>query len=120
MERDFRIEIKNLADMGKEFIKTWRDVEQGKASEAPIERVYFEDIKAFVKILTPRRIEMLKVLHKNGPLTIRALSRVLDRNYKNVHQDIQLLKNIGIVEETDSGLLAAPFDKIVAEIRLAA
>ncbi|MCM2359803.1 MAG: hypothetical protein NDI77_16750 [Geobacteraceae bacterium] len=120
MERDFRIEIKSLDDMGKKFIKAWRDVEQGKAPEAPVERVYFEDIKALVKILTPRRIDVLKTLHENGPLTIRALSRVLDRNYKNVHQDIQLLKNIGLVEETDSGLMAAPFDKIVAEIRLAA
>jgi predicted transcriptional regulator len=45
---------------------------------------------------------------------------MLRRDYKNVHQDIEMLKRIGLVEETESGLVAAPFDKIIAEIKLAA
>ncbi len=120
--RDFRIEIKphSLEDLGKEFSQVWKDAEQGKSPRTPIERVSFENLKALVQILTPKRIEALTVLHENGPLAIRALAKLLHRDYKNVHQDIQMLERIGLVEETESGLVAAPFNKIIAEIKLAA
>ncbi|CAG0992613.1 hypothetical protein ANRL2_03320 [Anaerolineae bacterium] len=122
MNRDFRIEIKShsLEELGKEFSQVWKDAERGKAPRTPVERVSFENLKALVQVLTPRRMEVLSVLHESGPLAIRALAKTLHRDYKNVHQDIQILERIGLVEETESGLVAAPFDKIIAEIRLAA
>lgn len=121
MDRDFKIEIRSqsLEAMGRDFIQAWHDTEEGKVA-APSERVYFEDLKTLVQILTAKRIEVLKVLHENGPLSIRALAKMLRRDYKNVHQDIQLLERIGLVEETENGLVAAPFERIVAEIKLAA
>jgi len=120
--RNFRIEINShsLEDLGKEFSQVWKDAEQGKAPKMPVERVSFENLKALVQVLTPKRIEALSFLHENGPLAIRALAKLLLRDYKNVHQDIEILKRIGLVEETESGLVAAPFDKIIAEIKLAA
>ena len=122
MDRDFRIEIKShsLEELGKEFIHAWKDAEQGKVPKTPVERVSFENLKALVQVLTPRRMEVLSVLHESGPLAIRALAKLLHRDYKNVHQDIQLLERIGLVEETENGLVAAPFNKIVAEIKFAA
>ena len=122
MSRDFKIEIKNhsIHDMGAEFIQVWQDAEKGKVPKPPIERVSFENLKTLVQILTPKRMEVLSVLHDNGPLAIRALAKLLHRDYKNVHQDIQMLERIGLVEETKEGLVAAPFNRIVAEIQLAA
>jgi predicted transcriptional regulator len=122
MARDFKIEIKNqsIHEMGAEFIQVWQDAEKGKVPKTPIERVSFENLKALVQVLTPKRIEVLSVLHDKGPLAIRALAKLLHRDYKNVHQDIQILERIGLVEETREGLVAAPFNRIVAEIQLAA
>jgi predicted transcriptional regulator len=122
MERDFKIEIRSpsLEEMGYEFKEVWRDAEQGIFAKKPIERVSFENLKTLVQVLTPKRIEVLTFLHDSGPLAIRALSKLLHRDYKNVHQDIQILEKIGLVEETKEGLVAAPFNRIVAEIRLAA
>jgi len=122
MNRDFKIEIKShsLEELGKEFSQVWNDATQGNSPETPVERVSFENLKALVQVLTPRRIEALTVLHESGPLAIRALAKLLRRDYKNVHQDMQILERIGLVEETEAGLVAAPFDKIVAEIKLAA
>lgn len=122
MERDFKIEIKSpsLDELGQEFVQVWHDAEQGKLPKKPVERVCFENLKILVQILTPKRIQVLSVLHEQGPSAIRALAKSLRRDYKNVHQDIQILERIGLVEETDGGLVAAPFKKIVAEIQLAA
>lgn len=120
--RDFRIEIKSqsLEDLGAEFTQVWKNAEKGITPRTPIERVSFENLRALVQVLTPKRIEALTVLHESGPLAIRALAKRLHRDYKNVHQDIQILGRIGLVEETDTGLYAAPFEKIIAEIALAA
>jgi len=122
MERDFRIEIKcpSLEEMGKEFVEIWHAAEHGEVPEKPVERVCFENLKILVQTLTPKRIQVLTVLHEEGPSAIRALAKKLRRDYKNVHQDIQILERIGLVEETENGLVAAPFKKIVAEIQLAA
>jgi predicted transcriptional regulator len=122
VERDFRIEIKcpSLEEMGDEFIQVWHAAEQGETPRRPIERVCFENLKVLVQTLTPKRIQVLTVLHEEGPSAIRALAKKLRRDYKNVHQDIQILERVGLVEETKEGLVAAPFKKIVAEIQLAA
>jgi len=122
VESDFRIEIKSptLAEMGQEFIQMWHAAEKGDTPPKPVVRVSFENLKILVQTLTPKRIQVLTVLHEEGPSAIRALARKLHRDYKNVHQDIQILERVGLVEETKEGLVAAPFKKIVAEIQLAA
>lgn len=43
----------------------------------------------------------------------------LHRNYKNVHDDLQLLKRAGLIEEDEQGAFVR-YDKIRAEIDLAA
>jgi len=118
--RDFLIEIKSLEEMGKEFVSVWKNVEAGEVPDKPIERVYFEDVSAVTKILTPKRLTVLKTLHDDGPLSIRALAKLLKRDYKNVNQDITILSGIGLVGKNEEGLYIAPFDRIHLEILLAA
>jgi predicted transcriptional regulator len=43
----------------------------------------------------------------------------LKRDYKNVYQDMKVLENIGLVVRTGNGL-SVPWERIVAEIKLAA
>jgi predicted transcriptional regulator len=73
-----------------------------------------------VRILTPRRFELLKQLRQTGPTSIRALSKALGRDYKNVHADVVELLQIGLIERTDEGLVQVPWDEIDAHLRLAA
>jgi predicted transcriptional regulator len=50
-----------------------------------------------LKVLTPRRLEMIKVLHEIGPVSVRALAGTIKRDYKNVHHNIQVLERVGLV-----------------------
>jgi predicted transcriptional regulator len=120
MDRDFKIEIKDEKEAAQEFINVWKKAERGEMPEKPIERVYFRDLQTLTSLLTEKRLEILKMLHESGAMSIRALSKHLHRDYKNVHQDIQLLVNVGLVEKTEEGLVSVPWDTVVAEIRLAA
>ena len=53
-------------------------------------------------------------------MSIRALSKYLDRDYKNVYQDIQALEQAGLVSRTSAQTLSVPWGRILAEISLAA
>jgi len=120
MDRDIRVEIRDEEESAQEFIKAWQRAEAGEAVEEPVERLYFQDLGALLQALTPRRLELLKRLHDDGSESVRALARKLSRDYKNVYNDVQALERVGLIVRTAGKLLSAPWDRVVAEIRLAA
>jgi predicted transcriptional regulator len=120
MKKNLSISIKGTGDSAKEFVEAWRRVEQGQPPEQPIERLYFEDLATMLKLLTPARLEVLKVLHRAGPISVRALAGRMKRDYKNVHHDLQILERGGLITRSADGRLTAPWKKIIAEIALAA
>jgi len=52
-------------------------------------------------------------------MSIRALAAALKRDYKNVYQDVKLLVTIGLIV-TSKNVLSVPWERIVADVRLAA
>jgi predicted transcriptional regulator len=50
------------------------------------------------KVLTPRRLEILKAVRDHRPESIRALAGLVDRDVKNVADDLALLASLGLVE----------------------
>jgi predicted transcriptional regulator len=95
-------------------------IDTGIIPDKPIERLYFSDMKTLLQNLTPKRFELLNILHQAGPLSILALSKQLKRHYKNVYGDVKTLEMLGLVEKNSDGLYIVPWDEIEATIRLAA
>jgi predicted transcriptional regulator len=120
MKKQLSISIKGAGESAKEFIEALRRAEQGKPAEQPIERLYFEDLATMLKVLTPRRLDVLKLVHQIGPVSVRALAVSMKRDYKNVHHDVQVLERVGLITRSADGRLTAPWTKIIAEIALAA
>jgi predicted transcriptional regulator len=116
MKKHLSVGIKGASESAKEFVEAWRHAEQGQ----PIERLYFEDLATMLKVLTPRRLEALKIVHEIGPVSVRALAGRMKRDYKNVHHDFQVLEQAGLVTRSADGRLRVPWNKIIAEITLAA
>jgi predicted transcriptional regulator len=53
-------------------------------------------------------------------MRIRALARELPRDYKNVHTNVQRLKEIGLVERGEDDNVEVPWDTVEARLQLAA
>ena len=51
-------------------------------------------------------------------MSVRALAKLLERDYKNVHTDASALEAVDLIQRTDEGLLVAPWDVIDAHVRL--
>jgi predicted transcriptional regulator len=118
--RDFKVGIKSVDNYFSEAEEVLRNADNGIFPEQPVERVYFHDVKTFLKYITPKRFELLDNLHHNGATSVRALAKLLNRHYKNVFDDVKLLEQIGLVEKDETGLYSVPWDEVSASFKLAA
>ncbi len=117
--RKIKIGLATEEQVNKEFVQAWHKAEEENL-ERPDERLYFLDTDTFFRVLSKRRIELLKVLHHHGETSIRELSRLLKRDYKNVYQDVQLLIKADLIYQDAMKRITVPWDKLRAEIELAA
>lgn len=105
------IKVENFDAGLKRFQKAWQTGKQQG------EFVTFETVDDILKTLTSRRWELLKMLQAAGPMSPRALARQLERDVKNVHTDVTVLKELNLIEDHEKGL-AVPYDKIEAHLTL--
>lgn len=61
-----------------------------------------------LECLTQKRIEILRAIANSQPDSIRALSRILDRNVKNVFEDLLLLKKHKFISFQEEGKSKKP------------
>jgi predicted transcriptional regulator len=57
-------------------------------------------------------------LRQAGPLTVAELARRLNRDYKNVHTDVNQLIEWMAVERGDDGRVNVPWSEIVVDMKL--
>jgi predicted transcriptional regulator len=119
MKKQITIGVGDAATTAKEFIDAWKLAESGEALQEK-HRLHFENLEVLLKTLSPGRWTLLKKLHANGPMSIRALANDLGRDYKNVHTDVRCLEKIGLIGRTKGDRIKVPWDIVEARLLLAA
>ena len=119
--RKVRVGIKDLKTALNEFVEIGKAVEEGK----PVKKekgVYFTSVEAFRKAITPKRLALLKAIKTEKPSSVRQLSKIAERDVKNVSTDIKFLEQVGLVDikrndETKKEITpSVSYDKILFEI----
>lgn len=72
------------------------------------------------QVLTAKRWELLKVMCRAGPMSIREAARKANRDVKAVHGDITALLDAGVLSRTPEGKVEFPFDAVRVEFLLQA
>ena len=67
----------NAKDMGKRFARAFRRTQAGERFKE--RNVTFLSLQEMMAAITPKRLEMLRVLHKEGADSVMALARTLSR-----------------------------------------
>ncbi|MBI3757361.1 MAG: ArsR family transcriptional regulator [Deltaproteobacteria bacterium] len=79
-------------------------IETGRRVRTQGEWLYFSNVREMGKVLTPKRLELLKLIREQRPESIRSVAELAGRNVKNVSEDLELLTSLGLVEmETHGG-----------------
>ncbi len=111
------VKVGSLEDSLAKFKSAWKRAEKGEKFGTPVEVLSFENASLLMKSLSPKRLELLQMLHALGAVSIRQLAKELDRDYSNVHQDVKALNQIGVILYKD-GKYYVPWETIVTEISL--
>ena len=88
-------------DVSARFIDAWRRTEQGESFNERHQA--FESWDALSRVLTGKRMELLRFVCHNPVPSVRALAKALDRDYSNVHADVQVLTTSGLLDTTGGG-----------------
>ena len=119
MPKTLYVRVSSLEDALDRFEAAWH-LASGRAAPAPLAVLSFADLPLLVKNLTPARWDLLRRLKKSGPLTIFALAKLLQRDYKNVHTDVSRLLELGLLEKNQDGQVSVSWQAVKAELRLGA
>jgi predicted transcriptional regulator len=71
------------------------------------------------RTLAPTRIEIIRAMAGQGPMTVREVARRVGRDVKNVHADLDMLSKNGIIDKTAEGV-TFPYDRIHIEFDIEA
>ena len=85
---------------------------------APYFGVGFKDMSQMLSVFTPKRWDLLATLREQGAMNIAELARVLQRDYKNVHNNVERLMEWLAIERDAQGKVFTPYAEIIVDVHL--
>jgi predicted transcriptional regulator len=82
-------------------------------------RITFPSFELLWKVISPKRLEILRAMAGRGPLAIREVARRVGRDVKAVHGDVQGLLDAGLLEASADGV-AFPYVGVHVDFTLRA
>ncbi len=104
MSENVRVHIGTPGDMGQRFADAWHRAERGEAVDET--NVTFCDLETMLAALTPKRLQLLRYVRRHEVRNVKALAAGLQRNYKNVHKDVEELSKLGLLSRTTDRVVA--------------
>ncbi|MEI9983085.1 MAG: hypothetical protein WDN69_07650 [Aliidongia sp.] len=80
--------------------------------------VTFESWDGLARTLSGKRLELLRHVRREPAASVAELARALGRDYKRVHEDVEILAVAGLLERTAAGGIRAAYDEIRTSISL--
>ena len=107
---------RTLEDIGQDVISAWNKAEKG-VKISPEYILGFQSMGALLKVLTPRRWQLIETLSsQDRPITIYALAKLLGRDYKNVHRDVAVLLQDNLIAQDADKKIFVPWGEIIVSL----
>jgi predicted transcriptional regulator len=119
-KRTLLIRVETDDQWKKRVLETAKRIDRGLPPEEPVARLTFVNQATFLRNLYPKRLQLAMFIRRNGPMSIRELATKLQRDYKNVHTDVQMMIRLGLVKTNRDKLVHVPWDDVIIELALAA
>jgi predicted transcriptional regulator len=102
-------------EASRRFVDAWHRAERGETFHE--RHLAFESWDALARVLTAKRMELLRHVRRHPVTSVRALAKALGRDYSNVHADVQALTAAGLLDASDGGV-RADYDAIETRIAI--
>ena len=115
--RELQVQVgESLDDIAAGVADAWHRMRGGEQVQE--RHVSFDKWEDLVATLTPKRLALLRHVHKTPARSVRALAQALGRDYRRVHDDVEALVSAGLLEKGGGGL-TMDYDSLHAETRVA-
>lgn len=117
-EEDFYQQVRDA------FSRVAKAAQRGKALPKATPVLSFPSIAEMARTLTPKRLELLRLIRRHRPQSARELASLAKRDIKNVSTDLRVLENLGLVEVEEreasrqSKHLRSAFDRLDLHVYL--
>eukprot|EP01039_Chlorochromonas_danica_P012342 gene12342-14090_t len=102
-----------LAEDLDAFRSAWRRAETGETIQENF--LSFESWDALSKVLSGERIRLMRHVRSHPERSVNALAIALKRQYRRVHEDVQILERAGLLDRSHGDVRAA-VDGVRAEV----
>jgi predicted transcriptional regulator len=82
----------------KAMNRTFNELSKPSKKYSGIEIISFPDFETLGRVIAGARLELLHVIRLEKPKSIQELARLVERDFKNVYQDVALLSNFGLID----------------------
>lgn len=90
--------IRPLSEIANEFAKTFDAVRtRRRIPKKPRDEVGFTSIEAARNFITRERLLLMHTIRTRHPGSLYELAKMVDRDFKNVQEDIRILERHGLV-----------------------
>ncbi len=93
-------------------------LEEGDGAD-PSPRISFTSYDELMTTFTPRTLDLIEAIRRDEPGSINETARVVDRDVKNVHEELGRLARLGVIYFEEEGQRKRPvvwFDELVIEL----
>ena len=112
-----KIGIRSMDEVLGEAAETMKAVAIGTKIRPKGRRLFFTSPEALRRFLTPKRLELIRLIRQQHPASINELATLAHRDFKRVHEDVRSLAEAGMLElAKDKGRKIAP--RVADELRL--
>lgn len=76
------------------------------------EFITFASVDLLWRLLTPKRWDIVQAMTGRDAMSVRAIARLVDRDVKMVHADVQALLQAGVLHKGEDGRISFPYDAV--------
>ncbi len=95
--KKIKIVIRNLEESFTEDKKVANEIDSGIFRQRT-PTLSLGDYQTYKKILTPKRLELLRIISVEKPKNIKELATLAKRDFKNVYDDSKILESVGLIK----------------------
>jgi predicted transcriptional regulator len=95
-----KIIVKTIENSKREWKEALKGKKKGLQKD---DEIIFVSLEAIARVFSKGRMEILRTIIQKHPKSIYELAKILDRDFKNVHTDVKLLADIGLIDLKETG-----------------
>jgi predicted transcriptional regulator len=112
------VTVKSSREYHDDVTSNIETLEQGDGEDSP-PTLSFTSYDDLMETLTPRVLDLIEAIRQEEPSSINETARVVDRDVKNVHEELSRLAQLGIIFFEEDGQSKRPvvwFDELVINL----